>query len=484
MLCKQYPLPIISDTLRKQTGYAVFSKLDISIQYYTLALDEESKDLTMIVTPFGKYCFNLLPMGLKRLPNFAQETMENIFCDIDDAEVYINNIGAFSPNLEHHLKLFCTILTKLQENGFTVNPLKCNWAVKETDWLGYWLAPTGLKPWKKKVDAVLKMEAPKMLKELCGFINVVNYYRDMWPHRAHILTPLTSQTGAPKKGQPEHKYVWTEEMQAAFDQMKVLMAMDVLCAYPNHNKLFHIYTDASDYQLGSCIMQDGQPVAYYSKKLNNAQCNYSSVDKELLSIVMTLREFQSMLLGAELHIHTNYKNILNIGDSSQSRLRWISYVDEYGPELHYVECSANVVADTFSRLLRKDTPASHAVGKKRPAEHGIDKDDVNETPLDNYFSWVYNREMFECFEYLPDGECYQTIWLIPIPWTWKTSKNNRTQMMPCCNMQLNLCTDIRVSALAQLMISYAILSQKILQTIGKLHYQKTCCNQQLSGSTK
>ena len=209
------------------------------------------------------------------------------------------------------------------------------------------------------------MEAPKTLKELCGFINVVNYYCGMWPHRAHILTPLTPQTGAPKKGQTEQKYIWTEEMQTALDQMKVLMAMDVLCAYPsNQNKPFHIHTDAYDYQLSLCIMQDSQPVAYYSKKLNNAQCNYSTVDKELLSIVMTLHEFWSILVGAELHIHTNHKNILNIKDSSQCRLQWISYVEEYGPELHYVEGSANVVADTFSWLSQKDTPASPAVGKE------------------------------------------------------------------------------------------------------------------------
>jgi hypothetical protein len=121
---------------------------------------------------------------------------------------------------------------------------------------------------------------------------------------------------------------------------------------------------------------------------------------------MTLREFWSMLLGAELHIHTGHKNILNIRDSSQCRLRWISHVNEYGPELHYVEGSANVVVDTFSRLSRKDTPASPMVGKKQPAEHSIDKDDVDETPLDTYFSWVDNREMFECFKCLPDKECY------------------------------------------------------------------------------
>jgi hypothetical protein len=101
-----------------------------------------------------------------------------------------------------------------------------------------------------------------------------------------------------------------------------------------------------------------------AQKLNNAQCNYTTVDKELLSIVMTLHEFQSMLLGAELHIHMDHKNILIIGDSSQRRLQWISYVDEYGPELHYVEGSANIIADTFSRLLWKDTLASPVVRKK------------------------------------------------------------------------------------------------------------------------
>ncbi len=69
------------------------------------------------------------------------------------------------------------------------------------------IKPTGLTPWKKKIDAVLKMGAPKSLKELCGFIGMVNYYCNMWPHRAHILTPLMSQTGAPKEGQTQQKCI-------------------------------------------------------------------------------------------------------------------------------------------------------------------------------------------------------------------------------------------------------------------------------------
>jgi hypothetical protein len=151
-------------------------------------------------------------------------------------------------------------------------------------------------------------------------------------------------------------------MQKAFEEMKALMAAEVLCAYPDHNKLFKIYTDATNYQLGACIIQDDRPVAYYSRKLNSAQRNYATIDKELLCVVVTLREFQSMLLGAELHIYTDHK-ILNVGNLSQQRLRWISYVDEYGPKIHYIKGQRNVIMDTFSRLLHKDVPST-LVGKK------------------------------------------------------------------------------------------------------------------------
>ncbi len=88
------------------------------------------------------------------------------------------------------------------------------------------LTPQGLKPWKKKFDAILHMDCPHNATELRMFIVCVEYYRDMWPRHAQILKPLTDQSGLKKKAPIK----WTAEIKKAFDKMCLLMAANALAA--------------------------------------------------------------------------------------------------------------------------------------------------------------------------------------------------------------------------------------------------------------
>ena len=131
LIRNQCPLPIIGDVLKKSIGYKFFTKLDITTQYYMLELDDESANACTIVTPFGKFKYRRMPMGLKCAPDFAQEVMKNVLRGLEDIEVdvYLDNVGCFSNSWNQHVKLLDKVLYRLKSNGFTVNPRKCKFAV-------------------------------------------------------------------------------------------------------------------------------------------------------------------------------------------------------------------------------------------------------------------------------------------------------------------------------------------------------------------
>ena len=116
------------------------------------------------------------------------------------------------------------------------------------------------------------------------------------------------------------------------------------------------------------ITQDNQPVAFYSRKLNNAQRNYTVGEKELLSVVETLKEYRTMLYGCpDITVYTDHKNNTFQNIQTQRVLRWRLFLEDYGVKFQYIKGESNSLADALSRLPFDERqnprgPDSHSPG--------------------------------------------------------------------------------------------------------------------------
>ncbi len=98
--------------------------------------------------------------------------------------------------------------------------------------------------------------------------------------------------------------------QEVFNAIKTTIAKDVVLAYPDNDKVFEVYTNTCDTQLGSVITQLNWPLAIFSRKLSETQRKYNVTEKELLALLETLKEFKGMLWGQKLIVFTDHQNLM------------------------------------------------------------------------------------------------------------------------------------------------------------------------------
>lgn len=344
-----FPLPRIIDEVQQMESFNYASALDLNMGYYTIQVHPESKDCLTIVTEFGKFRYNSLPMGLVTSADIFQAKVNELLGDIERVKCYIDDILVLSSgSFDRHLEKLELCFQRFKSAGLKLNGPKCHFGLKEISYLGYIITLDGVKPDPAKIKAIMTIDKPKTVTELRAFIGMVQYYRDMYKRRSHILAPLTEKCQG-KKRQP---IVWTEEMNIAFVDTKKMIATETLLTYPDWTKPFDIHTDASDKQLGAVISQEGKPLAFYSRTLSSAQKNYTTTEKELLSIVECLKQFRGVLFGYEINVYSDHKNLIYATTMSESQrvMRWRLILEEFGPNIKHISGSDNIIADALSRL--------------------------------------------------------------------------------------------------------------------------------------
>ena len=103
--------------------------------------------------------------------------------------------------------------------------------------------------------------------------------------------------------------------------------------YSDLNKPFDIHTYASEYQIGAAIIQDEQSIAYWSKKLTDSHKGYNTTEKELLAVVMCMKEYHNILYGGVRNVYTNHKNLTFHLLSAPRVVCWKLFLKQYNINL-------------------------------------------------------------------------------------------------------------------------------------------------------
>ena len=202
--------------------------------------------------------------------------------DFPVAIAYLDNIIIFSRTPQEHLSHICMVFEKLRSANLSMKKSRCSFFSKGIQYLGHILSATGIQPLPSKTHAMQNMKPPTTPKQVRAFLGLVGYYRKFIRGFAKIAKPLTLLT------RQQVKFDWTPEHHGAFLHLKEAIVQAPILHYPNPNKTYIVYTDASDDACRAQLSQEHNgtefPVAFLSHTFMETQCKWSTTEQEAFGV--------------------------------------------------------------------------------------------------------------------------------------------------------------------------------------------------------
>jgi hypothetical protein len=186
--------------------------------------------------------------------------------------------------MEEHVEHLRKVFQRLRENKLYAKFEKCKFGVVEVDFLGHRVTQEGLKMDDHKVKTILDWEPPRSVPALKSFLGLAFYYCKFIKNFAKIATPLTNLL---KKS--FGAYEWDEACDEAFETLKGILVKAPVLKLLDFDKDFEIHSDASDFVIGGIVVQDGRPVAFESKRLNETEQRWPTHEKEMWVVIHCLK---------------------------------------------------------------------------------------------------------------------------------------------------------------------------------------------------
>nr|CAE03662.3 OSJNBa0042N22.4 [Oryza sativa Japonica Group] len=296
----KYPLPRIDDLFDQLKGATVFSKIDLRSGYHQLRIREEDIPKTAFITRYGLFECTVMSFGLTNAPAFFMNLMNKVFMEFLNkfVVVFIDDMLIYSKSEEEHEQHLRLVLEKLKEHQLYAKFSKCDFWLKEVQFLGHVVNAQGVAVDPTNVESVTKWTLPRTVTRIRSFLGLADYYRRFIENFSKIAKPMTQLL---KK---EEKFIWSAECNRSFEELKRRLVSVPVLILPDQTK---------DFQL---CPHEG---------------NYPTHDLELAVVVHALKIWRHYLIG------------------NRCERRWLELIKDYDMGIHYHPGKVNVVVDALSR---------------------------------------------------------------------------------------------------------------------------------------
>ena len=349
----KYPLPRIDEILDNMAGCRYFSKMDLHQGYHQIRIKPQDIPKTAFQTKYGSFQFRVMPFGLTNAPATFQRMMNQIMQKHREfADVYLDDIIIHSRSLEEHAAHIAAVLETLREEKLFAKLRKCEFARNSIEFCGHIVSEKGISTMPTKLKSIEDWPVPKNPSDIKSFLGLCGFYQKFIRRYADITVPLTELL---KKSV---KWKWGQEQQQSFEELKSALLKSAELAYPNWSEPFVVHLDASKFAIGATLSQKDTEenlrlLACTSRKMNPAEQNYPTHEREMLALVDSLKRWKHYLQGSKVEAFTDNSALRfwkTIADPSPRQVRWLAYISTYNIDLKHIPGVTNTAADALSRL--------------------------------------------------------------------------------------------------------------------------------------
>ena len=251
----------VDEITAKLQGMTIFTIVDFKKGYWLVVLHPDSRKLTCMALPFGRFQWTRLPMGTVVAQDIFQSKLDSIFIGMEGVTGIADDMVIAGRDKMEHDRKFLAFMKKCMSNNLTLNLEKIQFKQSQVSFYGHCWSKQGISPDPKKIKALNHVQFPMDKETLRSFLGMINHLNRYSALSAHLAAPLSAFTHQAVDYKPSKVYFENfNRLRMEVSNMRTLPYFDVSAETT-------LQMDASMKGLGACLIQKGKVICYASKAL-------------------------------------------------------------------------------------------------------------------------------------------------------------------------------------------------------------------------